>query len=182
MFFLPRRSRFSFDCPTRLFELDNENSIAYNRLKVKDFFLLSYQRNRREIMGRRSTVKRHDILETANIRLLRACGQRAMDSGESIAQASAAYEALRRYPPLNSRVEEPRYHGAGSVASSVLKKQVTVLDVVGAYPISLRHDEILPIAVPSLPEKQGPKVHGVNAQRESRTRPKVGGAGNGKRS
>jgi hypothetical protein len=131
-------------------------------------------------MGRRSTVKRHDILETANIRLLRACGQRASESGESIAQASAAYEALRRYPPLNSRVREEiasslRALDTATMAARALERYEFTLKTEVPYTIG-------PLTVPLPAEKQEPKVHGVNAQHESRTRPKVGGAGKGKRS
>jgi hypothetical protein len=120
-------------------------------------------------MGHRKKEERRDIISAAYARLVRAHSV----EGDSVLQASAAFESLRWFPPLNSRVtEEVPYLTGGPRGISVVKgsdsQPVTIveMDMVSAYPVVLS----------STPIVDDLKVHNVNTQRENRRRPKVGGA------
>jgi histone H3/H4 len=53
-------------------------------------------------MGHRKTVKPQDIRETARLRLQRALRSESDDRFSEIHSASIAYDAVNRFPPLDS--------------------------------------------------------------------------------
>ncbi len=115
---------------------------------------MSSYRNRRI----RAQRKRHSITVS-----------RMRDRIRTLTDQGRTKEARREVKLLAELVWQNRRPDPVAAPPAVSKPKHTYHHKIGA-PLGL---------TPTSPvlEKQEPKVHGVNAQRESRSRPKVGGAG-----